>query len=133
MASQLAAFLSQAARRGFVWGDHDCMLFAADWAREVCGRDPAQHFRNAYATGGEAMAIMKGTGGPHALMSALLTAAGWCRVADAPREGDIVLAHPPMHSEPVAGICVSARNVAMLTKRGVVVWPVPVVEAWRHG
>lgn len=54
----LADFLSIAASRGFVWGEHDCMMFAADWARTLTGKDPAQGWRGSYSNQLEAAEII---------------------------------------------------------------------------
>jgi hypothetical protein len=132
MAARLAEFLSTAAARGFAWGQHDCMLFAADWARELTGRDPAMAFRGGYETEDEAREIVQEFGGAEALIRSAL-GVGWREVCGDRRAGDIVLADPPGHGEPIAGIAADARRSALLTRRGLVVSSVPVLRAWRHG
>lgn len=134
MAAILRRHLARAARRGFVWGEHDCMLFAADWALACTGRDPALALRGRYAGEGEAMALLERAGGAAPFMHRALIAAGWYAVKpEAVASGDIVLASLPGHSDPeAAGICLTARRIALLTRRGLVVAPVPVEKAWRH-
>jgi hypothetical protein len=133
MAARLAAFLSQAAARGFVWGAHDCMLFAADWARDLTGRDPAARWRGTYADEAAAREIMRGAGGPVALVQDALEACGWGRaVQPGEAAGDIVLCVPPHHGEPMAGIVTPSGRTALLTRTGLVLWPVPAMWAWHH-
>lgn len=50
---KLGATIAAATKRPFLWGEHDCCLFAADCAIAVCGIDPAEKFRGTYndATG----------------------------------------------------------------------------------
>lgn len=64
-------------------------------------------------------------------MDRALKPCGWelidVRTADT---GDIVLAHAPRHQEYAAGVCVSGKT-ALLTKRGLVLWPLPFIAAWR--
>lgn len=129
----LAEFLSAAAARGFCWGTHDCMLFAADWARELTGADPAVAWRGSYDSQSGALAILTAEGGHISIMAQGLQPHGWRRVATEETEpGDIVLAEPVRH--PVAaGIAVARARIALLTRRGLVVGPIPVTAAWRHG
>jgi hypothetical protein len=132
MASLLSAFLSEAGRRGFARGRNDCMLFAADWVERLTGRDPAAEFRSAYDSAEAANAILQERGGSRAIVASLLQPLGWRRV-DTQRAGDIALVIPPTHTEEIAAVCVDDRRVALLSLRGVVVWPLQPVEVWRHG
>jgi hypothetical protein len=127
----LPAFLSRAASRGFAWGRHDCMMFAADWAA-CLGRDPAQGWRGSYADEAGAAAILERAGGSRAHMQATLGPCGWWPIsAGGVRAGDIVLAHPPQQLE-TAGIATNRDRVAFVTRRGLVVWRARIVAAWRH-
>lgn len=130
MAPFLSAYLSDAMCRGFSWGTHDCMLFAANWAEFITGADPAAHYRGRYDTETGAQAVLEADGGPLAAMEAAL--AGWSRV-DALRRGDIVLARLPHHAGEVAGVATDDHKVAFLSRRGLVIWPAEVVAAWRWG
>jgi hypothetical protein len=130
---QLAAFLSAAASQGFAWGRHDCMLFAADWARALTGDDPAAAWRGSYDSQFGALAILTAEGGHIQIMAQGLKPHGWRRVATEDTEpGDIVLANPLPH-QVAAGVAVARDCIALLTRRGLVVGPVPVIAAWRHG
>jgi len=130
----LSRFLSAAATRGFAWGRHDCMLFAADWAKALTGVDPAAGWRGTYLDETEARAVLSAAGGPEAQMHRALKRCGWRRIGAGPAApGDIALAVPPRHADACAGIVAQSGRVALLTRGGLVVWPIPVLAAWRHG
>lgn len=131
----LRRYLSHAAQRGFAWGEQDCILFAAGWAREVCGRDPAAAWRGQYRNEQSGMACLERAGGMATAIHAALTDCGWRRVhTEKIRHGDIVLADLPAHDAPqAAGIAVGRGRIALLTRRGLVVAPVTITRAWRHG
>ena len=58
MATGLNEFLARARQREFIWGVHDCCLFAADWVLEQTGVDPAAQFRGTYSSEAEAQALI---------------------------------------------------------------------------
>lgn len=129
----LRHYLTTAARRGFAWGENDCILFAAGWAQHVCGRDPAQDWRGHYRNEEAANACLQRAGGLEQAIHGALIACGWRRAATA-KPGDIVLATLPGHDgKQAAGICVGRNKTALITRKGLVVAPVPVLRAWRHG
>jgi hypothetical protein len=136
---KLPQFLSEALRRPFRRGDHDCMTFAADWAVVVTGQDPAASWRGAYSDAAGAARILEQHGGARAMVGAQLEAQGWRRVAD-PAAGDIALINAPTPTghELVAAVCVAgakpgrAARFALVTQRGIVVAPADCIEGWRH-
>ncbi len=67
MAARLTAFVREAMRREFVWGQRDCILFCTDWVQVVTGIDPASRWRGSYQSEAEAQAIIDGFGGLAAL------------------------------------------------------------------
>jgi hypothetical protein len=87
---ELRAYLAEAGRRPFRWGECDCFLFAADWVLRVTGRDPAGAWRGGYADERTARRLMKAHGGPLALAQGLLAAAG-CEETKTPGIGDVAL------------------------------------------
>lgn len=131
MAEVLSTFLSAAAARGFAWGAHDCMLFAADWAQSRMGRDPAAAWRGRYRTEEEAVELVAHAGGLAALMGQALEAVGW-RKADTARAGDIGVYRVPTPKgrDLVAGICGHRGQGAFITRRGLVVARVNPLEVW---
>jgi len=50
-------------RRPFLWGEHDCCLFAADCAKAMCGEDFGAGFRGAYNSETGAKKILLRSGG----------------------------------------------------------------------
>lgn len=60
---RLIAVIKAAEMRPFLWGEHDCCLFAADCAQAMCGEDFAADFRGSYGTEtGAKKAILRGGG-----------------------------------------------------------------------
>ena len=56
---ELYAFLDRASEEPFVWGSHDCCLFAVDAVRAVTGEDPARWFRGRYTTSSGAVRTLR--------------------------------------------------------------------------
>jgi hypothetical protein len=129
----LAGFLGAAAARGFAWGTHDCMLFAADWALALTGRDPAAAWRGTYSDEAGAVEIVRHAGGRVPLMQDGLEGCGWTRLHSEPTEGDIVLASLRAQNEAVAGIVTASGRTAILMRDGLIVGRLPALWAWRHG
>ena len=48
--TRLPETLKNAINRPFVWGEHDCCLFASDCVIAVCNFDPAERIRGRYKT-----------------------------------------------------------------------------------
>jgi hypothetical protein len=45
---RLQTYLDTVAEKPFLWGEHDCALFAASAVQRMTGVDPAEAFRNLY-------------------------------------------------------------------------------------
>jgi hypothetical protein len=129
MAPLLRQYLSEAARQGFAWGKRDCMLFAADWVLLRTGADPAAAWRGRYHDETTARALLDAAGGPVPAMEAGLASCAYVRRAQ-PAPGDVVLARVPGHPDPIAGLCVTAGRTALLSARGLVVWPLAALGQW---
>jgi hypothetical protein len=130
----LSAFLSEAAARGFAWGQHDCMLFVADWARRLTGNDPGARWRGTYSTQAEAEAILSRGGGPGPILHEALTAQGWVPVVSDLKPGDIAVVRVPAFAGHalVASVFAGRGRFALVTERGLVVAPAPLMLGWRH-
>lgn len=48
--SRLSAYLYEIAHKPFVWGEHDCALFAAGAVQAMTGQDFAANYRGRYKT-----------------------------------------------------------------------------------
>ncbi len=137
MAQALTDFLAEAVRRQFRWGQHDCMLFAADWARALTGVDPAASLRGAYDSRCAAEILIERFGGHEALVGRLLEGSGWTRVAE-PRAGNIGIVTVPTRQHPnggvAAAVCTGRRGTswALVTSRGLYIGAAPHVAAWVH-
>ena len=127
----LAQFLTAAGGAGFRWGKRDCMLFVADWAKVLTGEDPGADWRGVCATEAEAMAVVDEAGGMLPLLASCIEPFGWRRV-DIPTHGSIVLVSVPRHPTPISAVW-TKKGAALLTKRGLFVFPFPVIAAWSHG
>jgi hypothetical protein len=55
--------------KAFVWGEHDCVLWAANALIAITGHDPAEEFRGQYSTALGAARILEQAGGMEALVS----------------------------------------------------------------
>jgi len=60
----LSDFIQDQHGKPFIWGERDCMIFAADAVWHLTGFDPAWNLRGTYETEDEANAIIHGAGGP---------------------------------------------------------------------
>lgn len=126
---RLNARLEAARDREFVWGEHDCALFAADVARDLTGVDHAAAFRGQYATAaGAARALRKhGRGTLRATAGAMLGAEIEPLKA---QRGDLLLWVQSERGETL-GVCVGAQG-AFAGPKGLVFIPVKdCVTAWR--
>ena len=61
--ARLAALVSDAHERAFVWGVHDCCLWASDAVIAVTGHDPAADLRGRYSSASQAYRILAPLGG----------------------------------------------------------------------
>lgn len=133
----LRHYLSHAAKRGFKWGEHDCILFSAGWVMNVSGRDPAQPWRGTYRNEAEGKALLERCGGMATCIAEALAHCGWREVVlgqEMTAPGDIVLVERvDWEGGQAAGIAVDRGRVALLTKLGLVVGPGAIIKAWRMG
>jgi hypothetical protein len=135
---RLDAALQAARRAPFVWGAHDCCLFAADAVDAMCGTDPmggiAARFRGRYRTARGARGLLARLGGVDGLMT---------RVGVGPevapllaRRGDVVALAPSDgdgSAGVMLGICIGAEIVGA-APQGLRLVPLAAGErAWRVG
>jgi len=129
--SRLAAALESARDKPFVWGHHDCGLFAADCVLAMTGIDPAAMYRGQYtdeAGAVETMYLLSNGGLRAAWTKALGPAMNNVRMA---RRGDVALVE--IGGVEAAGVVVGSR-VACTTEGGLVMVPAHrIVAAWAVG
>lgn len=70
--TRLAALCADRQAAPFVWGEHDCCLWAADAVQALTGLDFASAWRGSYATAAEAARLLADLGGVRAIASAAL-------------------------------------------------------------
>ena len=137
MAEVLRTFLEELSRQRFDWSERNCFTVCADWVKLVTGRDPAARWRHVKSQA-EARRVVRRAGGEIVLVERAMTAFGAQTTAE-PRCGDVALVTAPRSRRgdrviyrPTGAICVDGTKYAILTvDLGLVVWPLPVVRAWR--
>lgn len=58
----LAAYIDEVMKKPFVWGEHDCALFAAGAVQAMTGSDPAASYRDKYKTLKGGLGLLKRKG-----------------------------------------------------------------------
>jgi hypothetical protein len=106
----LWAFVQERQSRPFVWGEHDCCLFAADWVRELHGIDLAADVRGGYSSALGAARIVGHGFSLGTFVGDRLAVHGFAKipVLSASR-GDLVAAHVGAYSRLCFGIVVDHR------------------------
>ena len=61
--TRLDEFITSRINKRFVWGEHDCALFACDAIKEITSIDVAYWFRNKYRNKSTAYELLKDFGG----------------------------------------------------------------------
>lgn len=92
----------------FVWGEHDCCLFAANVILEITGADPAESLRGSYSSVTKASKILKARGGVRGIATSAL---GEEISPLQAQRGDIVLVQTEDHGDTLA-VCVGENCVA---------------------
>lgn len=127
--SRLAAYLTEAGRKPFAEGSHDCALFAGGAVEAMTGTDPMADLRGRYATTSQGLQLLKSMGyGDHlAWFSAHLPP---IRPPERPRAGDVACV--PGHDGPSLGI-VQGEAVYVLSPTGGLVFASlgNIQRAWR--
>lgn len=107
---RLFDFIASRENAPFVWGEHDCVMFAADCVLAVTGRDVAAAVRGTYSDEAGAARIIARAGGFRALVSRYLMDEINTRFA---QRGDVVMIDRGEDSGvPCLAVCVGAHVVA---------------------
>lgn len=123
--------IEAASGRPFLYGRHDCCLFAADCIQAMTGSDPAEGWRGRYRSASGARRILrKHFGGS--------LAAGWTRTLGAPlaspllaQRGDIAVVLND-ETEATGVVDLTGRRVACLAPDGLTFVPLTLaLSAWR--
>lgn len=127
---RLAAALDAAKRRPFVWGEHDCMLFASDVVHAMTGHDYMGKFRGSYSTAQGAYLSLRRHGFAGVKDAFEQTLGAPLPSVFLAQRGDIVL-FDDMAGRLGAGICVG-EEIAVLVFEGLDYLPLASGKwAWR--
>lgn len=123
---KLTQIIAEAERKPFVWGEHDCCLFAAAVVQELTGVDRAIGLRGTYDTAAKAKRVLKKRGGVRQIATDALGAPIAPLMA---QRGDVVLISTN-HGEAL-GVCTGLVCVAP-GDDGLVRIPITAaIAAWR--
>lgn len=124
------AELQAAAERPFVWGEHDCALFACNMVRAMTGSDPAEVFRGVYSTQTGAYRLIASYGGMAALAESVARDFGCQEVRPSmAQRGDVCVVDLGPDGNAL-GICAGER-VAVASLLGIAFLPMKhVTRAW---
>ncbi|MDT7836448.1 DUF6950 family protein [Aquabacterium sp. OR-4] len=112
----------------FVWGGHDCCLFAADAALALTGKDHAAAWRGRYHCAAGAARLLARLGG----LSALASNAGPQIMPLAAGVGDVGLLHHG--GRELLGVCVGDVWLSPAAGAGLAAQPLgAALAAWRVG
>lgn len=130
-AERLAAYLAEAARTPFDYGDFDCGVgFAARWIERERGTDPALRLRGTYRTALGAARLIRAAGGLPVLVGREVGAAGLL-VTDDPQTGDVAVVWLQGARRRVQALSIrTPRRWAFLAPNGVGVGPAVLIQAW---
>lgn len=92
--NSLDSYLWTAARLRWKWGTCDCSMLAADWTRQVVGRDPAVGIRGRYRDREGARILVEGRGGLLRLVGEQYEQCG-LGPTTSPRDGDVGVVRVP--------------------------------------
>lgn len=124
----LAAFLCQAAAAPHQWGEWDCAMTVANWARVLTGTDPAPHLRGTYHGIIGWRHIVEEAGGLVPLFDGIATGIGAVRI-ETPRPGDFGIVRIEGLDDGTGAIC-TGMGWAMKLNRGLTIGPARHVAAW---
>lgn len=131
---RLAACVEAARNQPFVWGSHDCVLWACDVIREMIGSDPASSFRGTYDSAAGALRTVLEIGEDfRTAVETVCTAQGFKVTAPAfAQRGDLVLVPSGREGWPEAlGICVG-KDAMTAGETGLVkISMAQAIMAWR--
>lgn len=130
----LTDFLKAAAARPFSWGEHDCLLFAADWVRRMTGVDCAAPHRGKYKTARGAAGVLRRMGVADAADVPDMFAPRH-EVPALARRGDIVAVPAGADGELCVGVVDdSGVHVAVVSPEGLTRYPLErAAVSWRIG
>ena len=126
--TKLVESLKEAKNKPFVWGEHDCCLFAADIVKAMTGDDLAAGYRGKYSTAKEAIKLIKKISNDGTVAGIVDLHFKRVPVSFAKR-GDIVSVQTN-HGEAI-GVC-AGGGAHFVIESGTIIYPRPLWSiAWR--
>lgn len=129
---ELAAFMREAARQPFTYGEWDCAMTLANWVRAVTGEDPASDLRGSYGSEMSWKRLVAKAGSLDRLIDGIALKAG-LKPTESPVVGDIAVVECAVIGTPkavIAGAIGTPRGWAVKLNNGVACDLFPVVAAW---
>lgn len=123
----LSNYIKSCESKPFVWGEHDCCLFAANVINEITGVDYAVEIRDTYKTAREALKVLENFEGVSGLACNYLGSEINSNLA---QRGDVVLIKTEEHGDTLA-ICTGTSCVAPGLKKLTSVSMANAIKAWR--
>jgi hypothetical protein len=124
---RLNDLLIECSNKPFVWGHHDCCLFAAHAVRELTGDDHTGPFMGRYRSARTAAKLLAEHGGVRGIAGAALGEEIPPLTAG---RGDVVLLHTEEHGDTLA-VCIGERCAVPGMDRLLYVPLTEAVTAWR--
>ena len=124
---QLAACIDAARDRPFVWGEHDCTLFAANCVQAMTGHDYAEGYRGSYSDALSGARLIAQLGGMAAIAT---TALGYPVPLACVGRGDVVLLED-LKGRQSLGICLGEHSAFTGPERLELVPTLKCTTAWR--
>jgi hypothetical protein len=141
VSAALSDYLASLRLRRWSPGGLDCGVFVADWARQVCGRDPIADLRGTYASERQFLRILRREGGFVNSFTMRMSALGYVETAT-PQGGDVAVVLAPylrngsIARRPTGAICsgrdwrsVVTSDAGLVIARGALL---PLVRAFHY-
>lgn len=109
----------------FKWGEHDCVLWAANCVLAITGFDPALEYRDEYSSPIGAARILKDNGGMEALVSEKFESV----LPSFANIGDIVMIL--QNEQPMLAVCNGETSLAPGAEGLIALPTLSAVKAWR--
>lgn len=133
--SRFSAVLKEYRQSPFVWGEHDCCLFAADMIRAMTGLDPAESFRGRYTTAIEAFVVIEQSGADSfvELVSQVCEQHGFPDIDPAfAQRGDIGITNGPPFGDNL-GVCIGQKFAFLGESQMLYKDHAAISKSWRVG
>jgi len=126
----LSDYITENERHPFIWGEHDCLLFAAGAIKAITEHDPANFWRGKYHSAFGAARVFKDWGGIEEMVATIAGAEGYeeepVKLA---QRGDLMLHH--QRRWPAGGICMGVWSAFAGADQITMLKTASCARAWR--